>query len=318
MTQMLQLHHVSRFYGTVIGVGDLDLELPVGAYGLVGPNGSGKTTLINLLTGVLSPSIGQVALFGRDPVRDRGVLRKIGLCPASDILYPTVSALQWVEYLTALHGFRKREAYDRAVESLVRVGMEAHMKRPIGSYSLGMRQRTKLAQATAHGPELLILDEPFNGLDPIGRHELSSFLVDWNRQGKSLILASHILHEVESITSSFLLIHGGRILASGDARDVRTMLRGFPVEVRLQGRGLQHVAAHLVTESWLRGIDLSEDKTGLTIRVSDKEALQSRLAKLACEPEVDIVSLESPDGSLETAFELLLSVHRGEHVVPKH
>lgn len=313
MTSILKLQHVSRFYGTVIGVGDLNLDLPSGAYGLVGPNGSGKTTLINLLTGILKPSIGQVEVMGVDPCRDRRVLGKVGLCPATDILYPNVSALQWIEYLTALHGYSQREAYDLAVESLVRVGMEANMRRPIGSYSLGMRQRTKLAQATAHDPELLILDEPFNGLDPIGRHELVDYLRNWIDRGRSLILASHILHEVEAVTTSFLLIHGGRILASGDAGEVRSMLSGFPAEIRINGTGLQHLAQGLIDQPWLQGLDVSEDQKSLTIRVADKRALQGRLVELACHPDVMISTVDSPDGSLEVAFDLLLKVHRGEH-----
>ncbi len=313
MTAILKLSHVSRFYGTVIGVGDVTVELPVGAYGLVGPNGSGKTTLINLITGVLAPSIGSVRVLDRDPIKSRDVLSQIGLCPASDLLLPNVSGLQWVEYLTSLHGYSQSEARERAVGSLARVGMEENMRRPIGSYSLGMRQRTKLAQAIAHDPELLILDEPFNGLDPIGRHELTRFLNDWKQRGRSLILASHILHEVEAITSSFLLIHGGRILASGNAGEVRSMLSGFPVEVRVRGTGLKYVSSELAREEWLRGLDMADDQSQLVIRVTDRSAFQQRLVQLCEHPEVNISSLDSPDGSLEAAFDLLLRVHRGEH-----
>ena len=314
MSKLIELNHVSRFYGTVIGVGDLNLTLERGAYGLVGPNGSGKTTFINLVTGMLTPSIGSVSVLGKDPGADRTVLREIGLCPASEILLPNVSALQWVEYQTALHGYSKNEAYTRAVDSLVQVGMEEGMRRPIGSYSLGMRQRTKLAQAMAHDPELLILDEPFNGLDPIGRHELTDCLNDWIGRGKSLILASHILHEVEAVTSSFLLIHGGRILASGDATEVRSMLSGFPVEVKIRGSGLDSVVKQLSSESWLRGIDVDDERQSLTIRVADKGAFQKRLQEIATSPGVHLSHVESPDGTLEAAFDLLLQVHRGEHV----
>ncbi len=314
MTPIIQFSHVSRFYQTVIGVGDVHLDLPAGAYGLVGPNGSGKTTFINLLAGMLRPSIGEVGVFGVNPVKDRRVLRRIGLCAASDLLYPNVSGLQWVEYLVGLHGFSIDEAHDRAVATLIGVGMEANMRRPIGSYSLGMRQRTKLAQAIAHEPDLLILDEPFNGLDPIGRFELTSYLTDWISRGRSLILASHILHEVEAVTKAFLLIHGGRILASGDAADVRAMLSGFPAQIFVRGEGLPRIAMELSSERWFRGLDLSADQAEMTIRVSDKVAFLKRLVELANLPQVNVFALESPDGSLESAFEMLLRVHRGEHV----
>lgn len=309
---LLQLEHVSRFYKTVIGVGDLNLELPLGAYGLIGPNGSGKTTFINLVTGMLRPSIGRVRVLGKDPVRQREVLRHIGLCPASDLLYPNISALQWVEYMTGLHGFSRGDAKQRAHESLVSLGMEENMRRPIGSYSLGMRQRTKLAQAIAHSPQLLILDEPFNGLDPIGRHELSEFLKKWIEQGRNLILASHILHEVEAITSAFLLIHGGRVLASGDAREVRSMLSGFPVEVEVEGDGLEGFAQNLVNQTWFSGLSFGESKRLLKLSVTDQTQFLEYLAAAACEAEVNLTAVRSPDGSLEGAFGLLLRAHRGE------
>jgi len=310
---LLELEHVSRFYKTVIGVGDLHLQLPTGAYGLIGPNGSGKTTFINLITGLLHPSLGRVRVLGQNPIRQRGVLAKIGLCPASDILYPNISGLRWVEYMTGLHGFPRSEAVRRAADSLHRVGMSGHMERPIGSYSLGMRQRTKLAQAIAHDPQLLILDEPFNGLDPIGRHELSEMLRDWIAQERNLILASHILHEVEAITSSFLLIHGGRILASGDAREVRSMLSGFPTEFELQGTGLSQLAQGCSGQTWLRGLTFSDDCQRLTISVTDQAQFLAWLAQAACHPGVNVSAMDSPDGSLEGAFELLLRAHRGEN-----
>lgn len=311
--QLLELQHVSRFYKTVIGVGDLNLDLSRGAYGLIGPNGSGKTTFINLITGMLRPSIGRVRVFDKDPSRDRSVLSKIGLCPASDILYPNVSALQWVTYMTGLHGFSQSHARERAADSLASVGMRDSMERPIGSYSLGMRQRTKLAQAISHRPELLILDEPFNGLDPIGRHELSEFLRDWIDQGRNLILASHILHEVEAITSSFLLIHGGRILASGDAREVRSMLSGFPVEVELEGSGLVKLAQLMTDQPWLEGLSFSAKKNHLKVSVTDQSQFLQFLSEAACDKQMNLIGIESPSGSLEGAFELLLRAHRGEN-----
>ena len=309
---LLDLEHVSRFYKTVIGVGDLNLQLPRGAYGLIGPNGSGKTTFINLITGLLRPSLGRVRVLGVNPARRRRVLSRIGLCPATDILYPNISGLRWVEYLTGMHGYSVAEAQRRAAESMLQVGMGEHMQRPIGSYSLGMRQRTKLAQAIAHQPELLILDEPFNGLDPIGRHELSEFLRRWIDGGQSLILASHVLHEVEAITTSFLLIHGGRVLASGDAREVRSMLSGFPVEVVVSGSGLARLAEQLASQVWFRGMTWNATQTQLTVQVIDQLQLLECLTQVACQSGVNVASVSSPDGSLEGAFDLLLKAHRGE------
>ena len=225
---MIQLEAVTKLYGTVIGVNEISLTLEPGNYGLLGPNGSGKTTLINLLMGQLRPTIGSVRVFGIDPSRRDRVLRRVGLCPASDLLIPNVSALDWVSYQVEMYGFSRADASQKATEALTVVGMAHAMHRVIGSYSLGMRQRTKLAQAIAHEPDLVILDEPFNGLDPIGRHEMTQLLKEWHGRGRSILLASHVLHEIEAIRPSFLLISGGRLLASGSPGEVRRLLVDLP------------------------------------------------------------------------------------------
>ncbi|MEC8410437.1 MAG: ABC transporter ATP-binding protein, partial [Planctomycetota bacterium] len=231
---MIQLEAVTKLYGTVIGVNEISLTLEPGNYGLLGPNGSGKTTLINLLMGQLRPTIGSVRVFGIDPSRRDRVLRRVGLCPASDLLIPNVSALDWVSYQVEMYGFSRADALQKATEALTVVGMAHAMHRVIGSYSLGMRQRTKLAQAIAHEPDLVILDEPFNGLDPIGRHEMTQLLKEWHGRGRSILLASHVLHEIEAIRPSFLLISGGRLLASGSPGEVRRLLVDLPNEIELE------------------------------------------------------------------------------------
>lgn len=309
---MLRFEHVSKTYSTVLGVNDVHLNLEVGSYGLVGPNGSGKTTLINLITGGLKPTLGMVRVFDRDPWSQRGVLRRIGLCPASDVLYPNVTAHQWVQYLTVLAGFSRRDAARRATVSLEKVGMVGGMHSPMGTYSLGMRQRTKLAQAIAHEPDLLILDEPFNGVDPIGRHEITQLLREWGAQGRSLLLSSHILHEVEAVTDAFLLIHGGRLLASGAASEIQPMLADFPQEVRLQGVGLEFVVSRIASQPWLSSIRFSDDRQSLYVGAKEPKALYRSLVELASQDGVRISSVHSPDGNLVAAFDALLRVHRGE------
>jgi ABC-2 type transport system ATP-binding protein len=309
---MIHLEHVTKLYGTVIGVNDLQCQLEPGAYGLIGPNGSGKTTLINLLTGNLRPSLGSLTVMERTPWRHRGLLRRIGLCPASDILLPSVSALEWVTYQTAMHGFRTSEARRRARHALEQAGLGTAMRDRMGTYSLGMRQRVKLAQAIAHDPDLLILDEPFNGLDPIGRHDMTEFLKQWASSGRSLILASHILHEVEAVTSAFLLIHGGRLLASGQASEVQADLVDYPQEVRLRGRGLENLAAQLVQSTGVDRLEFNFHRDEMTLHVRHSEVFFRELVELAQRPGVALQSVESSQGSLDAAFEALLRRHRGE------
>ncbi len=309
---MIKLESVSKLYGMVIGANDLTIDLSAGAYGLVGPNGAGKTTLINLLTGQLQPTIGRVSVFGVNPWKRRDVLRRIGLCPATDVLYPNVSALEWVQYQVRLHGFSRAESRRLALDSLELTAMTENMNRQMGTYSLGMRQRTKIAQAIAHRPELLILDEPYNGLDPIGRYQMTGLLNDWAAAGKSLLFASHVLHEIEAITSSFLLIYSGRLLASGAAAEIEGILADSPQEVEIVGADAPKLIHRMAEEPWVDGLQLLDDRTRLQVSLRDPKKLYQKLAVWIREDQLDIESLHSADGDLSAVFESLLRHHRGQ------
>lgn len=309
---MIRLHHVSKLYGQVIGVNDLTIDLPAGAYGLVGPNGSGKTTLINLLTGQLQPTLGQVEVFDRNPWQHRSLLRRIGLCPATDVLYPNVTARQWVTYQVRLHGIGPQESRELALESLELVGMTPNMDRPMGSYSLGMRQRTKIAQAIAHKPDFLILDEPYNGLDPVGRYQMTEMLKGWAVDGRSLLFASHVLHEIEAITSSFLLIFGGRLLASGTANEIERILADTPQEISLFGPDASKLIHHLADQPWVESFQLLDERRELRVALKDPVALYSMLAGWIEADDLRIERFQTADGNLTAVFDSLLRHHRGE------
>lgn len=309
---MIQLSHVSKLYQKVIGVNDLTIDVRGGAYGLVGPNGSGKTTLINLITGQLRPTLGSVEVFGRDPWRDRRILRQIGLCPATDVLYPNVSALEWVTYQVRLHGFSRAMSRQYAIASLEQVSMTRDMHRPMGEYSLGMRQRTKIAQAIAHDPDLLILDEPYNGLDPVGRYQMTELLQSLAARGKSLLFASHVLHEIEAVTSAFLLIYGGRLLASGTTTEIEKILAGTPQEVELHGDDAPKLIRHLADQPWVESLQLLDNRRVLRVALRDATELYRSLAKWISEDSLRIERFESAGSNLSTVFECLLRHHRGE------
>lgn len=310
MTKLLQMENVTKLYGNVIGVNDVSLDMGPGAYGLLGPNGSGKSTLLNLITGQLKPTIGTVRVMNESPRNNQRLFRKIGYCPASEGLYAQVSALEWVSYLLELHGRRAAQAKVDAERALELVGMTDAMRRNISGYSRGMRQRTKLAQAIAHDPELLVLDEPFNGLDPIGRHQMTTALRRWIDEGKSLILASHVLHEVESVTQSFLLICGGRLLASGTADEVNELLVDLPNEFTLRTNRPSELAQRLVANSAVDSLQLEDS----TVVVSTREAAQlyGELSAWSAESENQILEIRSGDESLQSLFNTLLKIHRGE------
>jgi ABC-2 type transport system ATP-binding protein len=308
---LLELTNVTRLYGTVIGVNDITLSLPVGAYGLLGPNGAGKSTLLNLITGQLRPTIGKVQLLGSSPRNNPPLLSRLGYLPGSEGMYANVSAIDWVSYLVELQGYSRREARELARIALERVGMSQYVDREIAGYSRGMRQRTRLAQAIAHNPELLILDEPFSGLDPIGRHEMAEFLRQWIDQGHSLIMASHVLHEIESITRDFLLISGGRLLASGSADTIHELLADAPREVTIGSSAARILSSDLLLADLVDSVRLRTESQ-LTVSSRSVLKLYEFLCKWATEGKGEIYEIRSADESLQEVFSSLLRIHRGE------
>ena len=307
---MIELQNVTKLYGKVIGVNDFTLTLEAGAYGLLGPNGSGKSTLLNLITGQLRPTLGTVRVLGESPRNNANLFRRLGYCPGSEGLYASVSAFDWVKYLQQLQGMTARQAAEAAEAALELVGMTQAMHRPISSYSRGMRQRTKLAQALAHDPDFLILDEPFNGLDPVGRHELTAVLRKWIGQGKSLLFASHLLHEIESLTQSFLLICGGRLLASGTAQDVHAMMVGLPNEVALRCNDPHQLAALLLRERAADSVRIEEGM--LTVSTQQPGRLFEQLPGWLKASGLEVSEMHSADESLQELFNSLMKLHRGE------
>lgn len=307
---MIELNRVTKLYQRVIGVNDMTLDLPPGAYGLLGPNGSGKSTLLNLIIGQLGPTQGIVRVLGENPRDNPRLYRQLGYCPSGEGLYANVSGLEWVTYLLQLQGQTRRLAGQLAEQALDLVGMRGSMLRPISSYSRGMRQRTKLAQAIAHDPSLLILDEPFNGLDPIARHDITQLLRGWIEQGKSLLLASHLLHEVEAVTRSFLLICGGRLLASGTAAEVHEILAGLPNEITLHCDRPRELGERILQSAEIDFLRVEEGK--LIVSTQQPNLLFPLLPAWVEEEGFRISEITSAHDSLEALFNSLLKIHRGE------
>jgi ABC-2 type transport system ATP-binding protein len=309
---MLRFENVTKLYKTVIGVNDVSLDLAPGAYGLLGPNGSGKTTFINLIVGQLRPTIGTVRVFGVNPWKRNDLLRRIGICPAVDVLLPNVTALDWVQYLVMLYGFGAAEAARRAETALELVGMQHAMRRPMGTYSLGMRQRSKIAQAIAHDPELLILDEPFNGLDPVGRHELTELFLEWISDGKSFLLASHLLHEVEAVRPSLLLISGGRLLASGSPEEVRSMLADLPNEIHVRVDRPKDLAPRLCEVESVDSVRIDAQLGEVIVATRRPLVLSQHLAGIVNQGGFQVFEVRSGRESLQHLFTTLMRIHRGE------
>lgn len=311
---LIELRNVTKLYGTVIGVNDFSMQLKPGAYGLLGPNGAGKSTLLNLLIGQLVPTRGRIRVMGQNPRNNAELMRQIGFCPGFEGLYASTTGLDWVTLLLQLHGVGRSEARMRAADCLGLVGMGEGMNRPISSYSRGMRQRTKLAQAIAHEPRLLILDEPFSGLDPVGRAEMTDVLRDWIDVGNSLIIASHVLHEIEALTNSFLLICGGRLLASGTAAEVHELLLDTPSEIQMECDRPAELGGLLMQQKLVHAanVETKDGRERLRVQTMHAGTLCVELPKILSASELRVTRMHSADDSLQALFNLLLRIHRGE------
>ena len=233
---IISADHVSKWYGQVIGLNDVSVNVPHGVTGLLGPNGAGKSTFMKLITGQLQPSKGTVKVMGEPIWRNPKLYFHIGFCPEQDAFYDRMTGLEWVTALVRLNGLSEREADEAARRALTAVDLMDAAGKKIGAYSKGMRQRVKLAQAIVHDPDLLILDEPLAGMDPLARRRTIRLIREWARAGKSILVSSHILHEIESMTANILLINNGRILAEGDVHHIRDLIDEHPhtVYVRAQ------------------------------------------------------------------------------------
>jgi len=306
---MISLKGVTKLYGTVIGVNDVTVELGSGAYGLLGPNGAGKTTFLGLVTGQLRPSMGTVRVFGERPWFNPRVLRRIGLCPASDITERACTARDWVRYLVELSGFTPAAASLRADRTLEQVGLGEAARRPLSTLSKGMRQRAKLAGAIAHDPDLLVLDEPFDGLDPVARHELVSLVRRWARS-RSLLVASHLLHEVEALEAGLAVILGGRLVASGTVGEVRRLIDTLPSEVRVVCDAPRRLAELVCPSSDADAVRFVGDDT-VVVDTRSPVALAERIGSAATAEGILVRELVPGDRSLEGIFGRLVQIHRG-------
>ena len=239
---VIAAEHLSKWYGQVIGLNDLSLAVPPGITGLLGPNGAGKSTFMKLVTGQLKPSKGTITVLGQPIWNNPLLYARLGFCPEQDAFYDRMTGLEWVTALVSLNGVGASAARDMSVRALETVGLSDAADKKIGAYSKGMRQRVKLAQALAHDPELLILDEPLSGMDPLVRRRTIRLIKDWGRSGKSVLVSSHILHEIESMTSNILLINQGRILAEGNVHQIRDLIDEHPHTVFVRAENTRQLA----------------------------------------------------------------------------
>jgi len=297
--------HVSKWYGQVIGLNDVTASVPAGITGLLGPNGAGKSTFMKLITGQLKPSKGTVKVLGEPIWGNPHLYFQIGFCPEQDAFYERMTGLEWVTALVRLNGLGEKEADEAARRALTSVDLMEAAGKKIGAYSKGMRQRVKLAQAIAHDPTLLILDEPLSGMDPLARRRTIRLIRDWARAGKSIIVSSHILHEIESMTANILLINNGRILAEGDVHHIRDLIDEHPHTVYVRGENPRALAKEFLEHADVRSMKF---ETGAVVVETGKpDAFYARLTDMAASGQFGAIEeVTSPDDNLQAVFQYLV------------
>jgi ABC-2 type transport system ATP-binding protein len=297
--------HLSKWYGQVSGLNDVSVSVPPGITGLLGPNGAGKSTFMKLITGQLRPSKGQVRVLGEPIWGNPALYQRIGFCPEQDAFYDRMTGREWVTALTGLHGFDETTAADAAARAIAAVELTEAADRKIGSYSKGMRQRIKLAQAIAHEPELLILDEPLSGMDPLMRRRTVKQIKEWARAGTSVLVSSHILHEIESMTSNIVLINNGRIVAEGDVHQIRELIDEHPHTVSIRTGQAHAVARELLADEGV--VSVRFEPGGLVVETARPDAFYARVTDLAASGRFGpIHEITSPDDNLQAVFRYLV------------
>lgn len=296
---------VSKGFGPVLALNDVSLAFGAGTHGIVGPNGAGKSTLLSLLTGLARPTLGRVRVLGEDPHANPRVLRRLGFAPETEAHYDGLSARAFLRAMGALSGLPASRARARADEALADVDLADVAGRALGAMSRGMRQRVKLAQAILHDPEILVLDEPLTGMDPLARRIVTALLRRLGRRGRTIVVSSHVLHEVEALTDRIFLLRHGRLLAEGTVREIRSLIIRHPLQVRVDSPRIRDLAAQAAGWEEVVTVHLDDRRRRLTAEVTRADRFLGRLGDLALDG-FPIEAIDTPDESLEAIFRYLV------------
>jgi ABC-2 type transport system ATP-binding protein len=299
------LDNVSKFYGEVLGVNKVNLTVPPGITSLVGPNGSGKTTLMNLIAGLLQPSRGRIEVCGLSPSDPERYFRTVGYATQYDGFPRGLTGWQFVHCYLRLFGFSPADTERLAWEAIDRVGLREAASRKIAGYSKGMRQRIKLAQAIAHRPAVLILDEPLNGLDPLARAETIALFKQLGSEGSHVVISSHILHEVDLISDQVIMMSQGYVVAEGQIRGVRGEISDQPMQILIRCDKPEYLASKLFDADHVVEAKIHADRAGLLVRTRHAESFYKFMNRIALNG-VQIESVAPADDDAQSVYEYLI------------
>ena len=305
------LNSVSKSYRQILGINNITLFFEKGITGVLGPNGAGKSTMLKVIAGLVRPSFGEVYLYGRDPRNDVSVLSRLGYCPEHDAFYPGMTGKEFVAHFLRVRGVEQGKALKMAGTILKKLDMGKKMDRPIRTYSRGMKQKIKIANAVVHDPDIIILDEPLQGTDPEVRHLLIENIKAWGRAGKTIIVSSHILKEIEKLTKRVVLINEGRVFAVGEMDKIRELMTNRPLTIRITPRnpqGVRRLASFLLQETSVSSIAI--DGIHITVYTSDARRFYAISPRLIKESGVPIDEFISMDDNLESLYYYLITQSR--------
>lgn len=303
---MIAINELSKWYGIVIGINRVNLNIGSGVTGLLGMNGAGKSTLMKCIAGILHPSSGTILVDNSSVWDNPSWTGKLGVCPDTDGFYEGMKALTFVSTLAMLNGFKRKAAEEMALDALVKVGLESELQKHIGAMSKGMRQKVKMAQAIVHNPQYLLLDEPLNGMDPMSRIHMVQLIKEWGKAGKTVIVSSHILHEVEAMTDRIILIHHGRLLAEGEVVEIREAIEEHPHKIFIQSEKVRELASYLVNLPNILSVKIDNGENGVILEAYRPMELYATLSEAIIAGRFHINVMTPMDDSLKSIFSYLV------------
>ncbi|MGB7295859.1 MAG: ABC transporter ATP-binding protein [Candidatus Aminicenantales bacterium] len=306
MTAVIETSKLSKWYGNVLGLSEVTIEVEPGIVGLLGPNGAGKSTFLKLITGQIRPNIGRIRILGQKVRNNPSLFSRIGFCPEHDAFYEDMTGWVFLASLLKLQGFQPAEVRARAEKALEIVELWADRDRLVRAYSRGMRQRLKVAQAIAHDPEIIILDEPMSGLDPLGKRKLIRLIRAYQEEGKTVIVSSHVLPEIEALTRNIILIHQGKIFARGDIHYIRDLIETHPHLVAVKCADPRGLASQLLSEADVLKVHFGPDARSLLVETSNRDQFFTSLLSLLVKTNMEVEEITSPDDNLQAVFDYLV------------
>lgn len=306
MDLVIKGENLSKWYGNILGLSEISVDISKGIQGLLGPNGAGKSTFLKILTGQLRPNIGEIKIFGEPVFNNQELFHRIGYCPEFDAYYREVTGWEFIRFKSALFGYSKKETEERALNALEKVGLTDSKDRRISAYSLGMRQRLKFASSIINDSDLLILDEPLRGVDPLWRIRIIKMLREFEEKGRTIIVSSHILSEIESMTNNVILIHQGKIFAHGDIQEIRDLIGSHPHKISVVCDNTRGLAKKMISDDLLLNIQFLDSERKVIFETDKRDKFFDTLTSTISNSSINVSEITSPDDNLQSVFDYLI------------